>query len=73
MTFWKKGQRQPREAALVVASAASVEEARRVQSHFCKLTYDGASFVWTGFAGTVEAALDVADKIEAFIVGEKVW
>ena len=68
-----KGQRQPRKGAFVVASVVSVNEAQRIQAHFCQLTDDGASFVWTRFAGTVEAAWEVKDKIVAFLAGEQVW
>lgn len=51
MTFWKKGKnsKKPMPSALPVFSVDTEEEAKAVQTRFCKLSYDGKRMVWNNF------------------------
>ena len=69
MTFWQKGKRKPQRSALPVASVTTREDARRVQTHFCRLSYDGKWYIWTNFSGRVEDLEEVSQRIEEYLNG----
>lgn len=75
MSLWERGWKPPKSRApLEGGTVSSATDGERVLTHFCTLAYDGSSYLWPGFAGTVDAALEVRDKVQRYLRGEKnVW
>ena len=74
MSLWRRGTRLPNVRSPLVLAIVSKAAGERVLTHFCKLAYDNSGYLWPDFVGTVDAALEVRDKVQRYLRGEKnVW
>ena len=65
MSLWERGGKPPGgRKPLVVALVDSATEGEELFTHFCRLSYDGNTYRWKDFAGTVDAALEVQQTIQ---------
>ena len=64
MSLWERGGKPPRGRPLVVALVDSATEGEKLFTHFCRLAYDGNTYRWIDFTGTVDAALEVQQTIQ---------